>query len=137
MTVWIGARSVALAAVITVGVGAASASAVSSIPTVRDAPTGALGSIVVGSTGLTLSHLTSEKKGSVGCTGACAKQWPPLLVSSHATFVGGAGLLRAKLGTIQRPDGGLQVTYGGFALYRFAGDSKAGQANGQGAGGTW
>jgi hypothetical protein len=31
----------------------------------------------------------------------------------------------------------MQVTYGGYALYLYAGDSKAGQVNGQGTAGVW
>jgi Secreted repeat of unknown function len=43
----------------------------------------------------------------------------------------------AKLGTIKRPDGRLQVTYNGLALYRYDDDKKAGQAKGQGEAGIW
>jgi len=41
------------------------------------------------------------------------------------------------LGTITRPDGTLQVTFEGIPLYRYAGDTKAGDANGQGSAGVW
>ena len=44
----------------------------------------------------------------------------------------GPGVLLSKLGTIKRPDGGLQVTYHGLALYRYAPDRKAGDVKGQG-----
>ncbi len=40
------------------------------------------------------------------------------------------GVNAAKLGTIKRSGGVLQVTYAGKPLYYFAGDSAAGQANG-------
>ena len=44
-----------------------------------------------------------------------------------------------KLGTIERPDGKTQVTFKGRPLYSFAGDSKAGDVNGEGIKdvGTW
>ena len=44
----------------------------------------------------------------------------------------GAGLKAAKLGTIKRPNGKLQVTYNKFPLYRYYLDKKPGQANGEG-----
>ena len=40
----------------------------------------------------------------------------------------------AKLGTIKRPDGGVQVTYNGYALYHYSGDKAAGKTNGRGWG---
>ena len=36
----------------------------------------------------------------------------------------------AKLGTVRRANGTLQVTYSGKPLYWFAGDTAAGQATG-------
>ena len=43
----------------------------------------------------------------------------------------------SKVGVVKRPDGKMQVTYAGLPLYLFAGDSKAGDVNGQGLGGLW
>jgi predicted lipoprotein with Yx(FWY)xxD motif len=106
--------------------------------TVKAATDGALGvKIVVDSGGFTLYHLTSEKKGSITCTGACRQIWPPMLVVGKAKPVAGAGLIASKLGTIKRPDGGVQVTYNGLALYLYSADKKAGQVNGQGFEKTW
>jgi predicted lipoprotein with Yx(FWY)xxD motif len=93
--------------------------------------------ILVDSGGFTLYHRTSEKRGSITCTGACRRTWPPLLVAGSGKPVPGAGLSGAKLGAIKRPDGGDQVTYNGYALYRFSGDKRAGQTNGQGVGSQW
>ena len=94
-------------------------------------------SIVANAAGLTLYHLITEKKGSIACTGACRSLWPPLLVSGAAKPVAGPGIAAAKLGTIKRPDGGVQVTYGGLALYRYRADRKSGQVNGQGVESLW
>jgi predicted lipoprotein with Yx(FWY)xxD motif len=106
--------------------------------TVREAVDNALGvKILVDSRGFTLYHLTTEKKGSVSCVGACRKAWPPLLVAGSAKPSAGAGLSASKLGTIKRPDGGVEVTYDGYALHRYSGDKKAGQVNGQGVDGVW
>ena len=98
-----------------------------------------LGAIVVDSKGMTLYHLTSEH-GKVACTGACTTYWPPLIWTGKGKPVLGAGLKAAKLGTIKRPNGKLQVTYTKFPLYRYSGDHKPGQTNGEGVDdspGTW
>jgi predicted lipoprotein with Yx(FWY)xxD motif len=97
----------------------------------------ALGSILVSSTGRTLYHDTREQKGSIKCVGACSKTWLPLTVGGGAKPRGGPGITAAKLGTVKRPDGKLQVTYNGLALYRYSADAKAGDAHGQGEGKSW
>lgn len=52
------------------------------------------------------------------CYGACAADWPPVLTDGEPRGVRGArpGLL----GTTERRDGTLQVTYGGHPLYFYA-----------------
>lgn len=52
------------------------------------------------------------------CYGACAADWPPVLTDGEPRGVRGArpGLL----GTTERRDGSLQVTYGGHPLYFYA-----------------
>jgi predicted lipoprotein with Yx(FWY)xxD motif len=98
----------------------------------------ALGStILVSATGRTLYHTSAEGKNIVKCTGPCAKEWLPLVITAGAKPVAGAGVTASKLGTVKRPDGKLQVTYNGLPLYLFAGDSKAGDVKGQGVGGIW
>ena len=115
------------------GVGAQAASA----PTVTTAKVTGVGTLVVSGDGLTLYSYGAEKGGQIACTGACAKAWPPVLIKAGTTPVAGAGIKATKLDTLKRPDGGLQVTYAGHALYRFKGDAKAGDANGQGASDSW
>jgi len=106
--------------------------------TMKTTMNGALGSsIVVSATGRTLYHDSAEKKNTVKCTGTCATQWRPLLISAGAKPVAGTGVTASKLGIVKRPDGKMQVTYAGLPLYLFAGDSKAGDVNGQGLGGLW
>ena len=107
------------------------------VTTVKTASVADLGKVVVSASGRTLYHLTAESKGKVACSAACLKQWPPLLVKAGAKPVGGAGVATSKLGVLKRPDGTFQVTYGGFGLYLYAGDSKAGQANGEAVEDSW
>jgi predicted lipoprotein with Yx(FWY)xxD motif len=106
-------------------------------PTVKSADNPALGTILVGATGLTLYHYADDHGPVVKCNGACAQQWPPVLVPAKAKPVAGPGLTSSKLGTVRRPDGTIQVTYGGYALYRFAGDRHGGDVNGQGLEKEW
>lgn len=84
--------------------------------------------------GLTLYSLSVEKNGKFICTGSCTKTWFPLLVAAGTKPKG-----PVKLGTIKRPEGKMQVTFKGLPLYTFDGDTKKGQANGEGFKdvGTW
>jgi predicted lipoprotein with Yx(FWY)xxD motif len=107
------------------------------LPTIKTADVASLGTVVVSSNGRTLYHYTDESKGRIDCKGACAKAWPPLLVRAGAKPVAGAGIAAAKLGVVKRPEGTMQVTYGGLPLYRFAGDVKAGEAKGQALENEW
>ena len=116
----------------------AAAAPASAPPAVKVGSGGALGAkIVVDGAGRTLYRFTLDRKTSVRCTGSCARTWPPVIVSRGTTPAAGKGILRARLGTIARPDGRLQLTYAGFPVYRFAQDRKAGDTKGQALGGTW
>jgi predicted lipoprotein with Yx(FWY)xxD motif len=83
--------------------------------------------VLTNTKGLTLYTLSGETKGRFICTGACLKTWPPLLVAAGTTPKG-----PVKLGTIKRPEGKTQVTYKGMPVYTFSGDSRKGEANGEG-----
>lgn len=93
------------------------------------------GTLVVDTNGATLYTLTNNGK-AVPCTSsACMAAWPPLLLPAGATTATGV----SGLGTASVP-GGTIVTHAGLPLYRFSGDSAAGQANGDGIanfGGVW
>jgi predicted lipoprotein with Yx(FWY)xxD motif len=103
--------------------------------TVKSSDNSSLGKILVNSTGKTLYHFASEPKNSVKCTGSCATEWPPLLIGTGLKPVAAPGVTATLLGTVKRPDGKLQVTYRGLALYLYSGDKKAGDVKGQG--GSW
>ena len=91
-----------------------------------------LGSVLVDANGMTLYYDDQESGGTIVCTGSCLSIWPPLLLpSGESAPKAGSGVDASKFGTIDRPDGGTQVTYAGMPLYLFTGDT-AGQASGQG-----
>jgi predicted lipoprotein with Yx(FWY)xxD motif len=120
-------RVVVLAAVATLGVGAALAVGG---PIIKGSKNPKLGTIVVNAQGMTLYHLTSER-GTIKCSGSCATAWPPVLAAKGKPTLG-PGLAASKVGTIKRPDGKVQVTYNKFPLYRYYLDGKPGQAKGEG-----
>jgi predicted lipoprotein with Yx(FWY)xxD motif len=124
-------------AVVLAGLAGGSIAGGAVLPTVKTANVQSLGKVVVSATGRTLYHYTDESKGKVDCTGACATLWPPLVVKSGAKPVAGSGITASKLGVRKRADGTFQVTYGGFGLYMYSGDKKAGQANGEGIESAW
>ncbi|MEO3847981.1 hypothetical protein ABGB09_10040 [Streptomyces sp. B8F3] len=98
--------------------------------TVKTASAGDLGTILVDEKGRTLYLFEKDTSTKSTCDGACAKAWPPLLTSGTPKTDGKAQ--SEMIGTSKRSDGKTQVTYNGHPLYRFEGDSKAGDTNGQG-----
>jgi predicted lipoprotein with Yx(FWY)xxD motif len=93
-----------------------------------------LGTILVNSKGFTLYRLNKDSMNKSVCTSACAKIWPPLLMTGSGSPVAGSGV--TGLGSIAAA-GGRQVTYNGMPLYTFVGDKSAGQVNGQDLTDTW
>jgi predicted lipoprotein with Yx(FWY)xxD motif len=96
-----------------------------------------VGTVLIDAEGLTLYLFKPEESGEIACTKKCLDFWPAIMLEDGQTAAAGDGVDAAKLGTIARPDGGTQVTYGGWPLYLFAGDKKPGQANGQGLDDVW
>jgi predicted lipoprotein with Yx(FWY)xxD motif len=100
-----------------------------------------LGAVLVDGYGLTLYlFVPDHHAGRSTCSGYCATQWPPLILPAGVTTpVAGAGVDTALVGTTRRGDS-LQVTYAGWPLYRWIGDTSTGQATGEGirnSGGLW
>jgi predicted lipoprotein with Yx(FWY)xxD motif len=89
-----------------------------------------LGTILVDGRGRTLYVFEKDTRGKSACSSACAAEWPPLIARGEPTAAGGAQ--GSLLGTTRRGDGTRQVTYSGHPLYRFTGDTRAGQTAGQG-----
>jgi predicted lipoprotein with Yx(FWY)xxD motif len=95
-----------------------------------------LGSTLVGPNGMTLYLFTNDEPGVSNCVDNCAVNWPPLTVESADDVVAGVNLL-GELGTIERADGTMQVTYNGWPLYYWKDDAAIGDATGEGVGDVW
>ena len=109
---------------------------------VRTAEVGRLGPVLVDGYGLTLYLFEPDaRSGRSVCSGYCASRWPPLTLPAGVTTpVAGPGAEDALLGTTRRSGGTLQVTYDGWPLYHWIGDTAAGEDNGQDiddSGGYW
>jgi predicted lipoprotein with Yx(FWY)xxD motif len=94
-----------------------------------------LGSFLVGDKGMTLYLFTKDTPNTSNCYDKCATAWPPLLTTGNA--VAGEGLDASLLGTTQRKDGTMQVTYNGWPLYYYQKDKAPGDVTGQGVGDVW
>jgi predicted lipoprotein with Yx(FWY)xxD motif len=101
----------------------------SSVATVSAAST-SLGTILVDGSGRTLYLFEKDQPNQSACAGACAATWP--VDQSSGAPKAGSGVTASMLGTIHRGDNTTQVTYNQHPLYYYAGDSGAGQQNGQG-----
>lgn len=99
--------------------------------TMVDARTSKLGRYLTDSSGRTVYLFEKDKHGKSACAGACAQVWSP--VTTSAKPAAGSGVKSAKLSTVKRPGGALQVVYGGHPLYHYADDHKAGQMAGEGS----
>lgn len=89
-----------------------------------------LGKILVDSRGRTLYLFKLDTRGKSRCSGSCATNWPPLLVTGRP--VAGSGVKSSKLGTTRRSNGKTQVVYNGHPLYRFIADRAPGNTTGEG-----
>ena len=76
------------------------------------------GPMLFATSGQAIYLFDKEEGPRAECYGACAVDWPPVLTEGDPRGVRGArpGLL----GTTERRDGSLQVTYGGHPLYFYA-----------------
>jgi predicted lipoprotein with Yx(FWY)xxD motif len=97
-----------------------------------------LGTVVVDGQGYTLYRFDkdSPKPPTSNCAGECAQKWPPVL-ATPGTPLTVEGVPQESVGTINRPDGSIQLTLGGWPVYRYSGDAQPGATSGQGVGGSW
>ncbi len=137
---WIGFGIAVVAAALLLGraltPAVSEAAMTSASPTVKVAQDAKLGTILTDSRGMTLYAFKKDKPGESMCEGTCAKNWPPLTVAEGTKPLAGPKV-SGKLGEIERSDNSYQVTYDGLPLYRYIGDSKPGDTNGQGMISAW
>ncbi|MDQ7805890.1 SCO0930 family lipoprotein [Amycolatopsis sp. A133] len=95
-----------------------------------------VGQVLTDQNGMTLYRFDKDtaKPPKSNCDGDCAKAWPPMLATGDVQV---QGVDKNMVGKVTRSDGTEQITVGGWALYRYAKDTKAGDATGQGVGGAW
>jgi predicted lipoprotein with Yx(FWY)xxD motif len=94
--------------------------------------------VVVNGAGLTLYRFDDDdaNPSKSNCAGQCAETWPPVSVRAGSkVFI--AGVAKEAIGFVKRDDGTLQITLGGWPVYRFSKDTRPGDTKGQGVGGTW
>lgn len=98
-----------------------------------------VGRILATGSGHTLYDFAVDTPRHSACVSAtCVLLWPPLLAKGTPTVAHGAR--PSLVGTIRRPDGTRQVTYGGHPLYTWSGDAQRGMVTGQAIdneGGYW
>jgi predicted lipoprotein with Yx(FWY)xxD motif len=87
-----------------------------------------VGMVLVDSSGMTVYDFHKDKGTTSSCYGACEQGWPPVLTEGKPSV--GNGASASKLGTTERKDGTMQVTYAGHPLYTFVEDKKPGEAHG-------
>ena len=112
-------------AVIGAGAAMAATAATHTAGTVSVAKSSKYGMVLVSSTGRTLYRYTPDSKGHNTCSGQCATYWPAYMLKGTAKPTAGSGASASLLGTIKHGKG-LQVTYAGYPLYTYVGDTKAG-----------
>ena len=121
------------------GLGAAGATMTSTRTFYRASAQGYSG-VLTNAAHRSLYVLSVEKGGHIHCASACLTSWPPLLVNTaKVTFAKGKGV-KGRFGLVKRSTTERQVTFNGYPVYTFIGDSGARQARGQGIsadGGTW
>lgn len=98
------------------------------------------GAYLTDADGRALYLFTADSAGQSSCYDRCAEAWPPLLAADSLPAAGASAVQAGLLGTVSRPDGESQVTYGSHPLYYFRQDQGAAEATGQdvhGFGGEW
>jgi predicted lipoprotein with Yx(FWY)xxD motif len=129
---WLRHAAVAGALALTV-IGSPAAQA-QSAAAVGTSSTSDLGTFLTDPAGMTLYMYTKDTVGISNCYEGCAKAWPPLLTQSAPSLPAN---MPGVVGTTNRTDGTVQVTYNGMPLYYWQNDKQPGDTSGQNVGGVW
>jgi predicted lipoprotein with Yx(FWY)xxD motif len=97
------------------------------VVSVRSLP--GIGTVLVDRSGRTVYSPQQEANGQISCTGSCLSFWFPVTLAP-GTALTGSSEMTGVLGTIDRADGVIQLTYDGKPLYTFRLDKGPGQARG-------
>lgn len=89
------------------------------------------GTVLVDSKGAALYTNDMDSGSKIACTGQCLTEWAPVAAPSAGGPTSADSSVQSKLGTVKRPDGSTQVTFGGKPLYSFVED-QPGQVTGNG-----
>ena len=90
-----------------------------------------VGDVLVDSKGDALYTNNMDSGSKIACTAECTSIWIPAAAPSGGQPTSADSSVQAKLGTVMRPDGTSQVTFGGKPLYSFVQDSP-GKVTGNG-----
>jgi predicted lipoprotein with Yx(FWY)xxD motif len=94
-----------------------------------------LGKFLADDAGRTVYAFTKDSKGTTVCYDKCEQSWPPVVSLGQATLKDGVD--SAMIGSVQRKDGTMQVTYNGIPLYYYIKDQTPGSTAGQAVGEVW
>src|SRR5262245_12345648 len=94
-----------------------------------DSPKMAKG-LLVDAADKTLYTIDDDRNGRSACNSGCAVAWPPALAIGETPW-------SSDFSILVREDGAEQWVFRGKPLYRFAGDAKPGDVNGDELGGLW
>lgn len=111
------------------GQGSMPSPSVDLVPITRAVPS--VGTIYTDRDGNSLYTRFGDAPDMITCTSDCAQQWPPSTTTITTTGISG------NFDVIARDDGTSQWTLLGYPLYRYAGDSTAGDVSGDGVDNQW
>ena len=114
--------------------------AASTSPLLESAKVAGFRGALVTSSHRTLYLLSDEKGAKIHCSASCFRYWPPVLVKDSVRHVSLGPNVKGRVGFLPRGKSMKQVTFNSYPLYRYAGDSLALSAHGEGIvsyGGTW
>ena len=109
-------------------------------PTLQSINTYYYANVLANSAAHSLYLLSTEKGGTLNCTGTCTSTWFPLEVTSNTAPVSKSPGVNGTIGFVSRGTSIYQITFNSYPVYRYVGDTGATTTNGEGVvqfGGTW